>query len=89
MKDKKTAEQFRSASASTRTKRQRKTMEEVPTEGMDRNLQDDYRKSHELQGSGRGLWHFTHSYEANQKEWAKVDKAMGEGREKGYIKNCA
>ena len=56
MKDQKIAEQFRSASAPTRTKRQRKTMEEVPTEGMGRNLQEEYyRKSHELQASGREL----------------------------------
>ena len=44
--------------------------------------------SHELQASGRELWHFTHNYEANRKEWAEVDEAIGEGREKRYHKNC-
>ena len=32
---------------------------------------------------------FTHSCETNKNEWARADEAIGEGREKGYNKNCA
>ena len=67
----------------------RKTMGEAPTEGKGRNLQEYYRKSHELQVSGRELWHLTQSYEANEKEWAKGDETIEEGREKAYNKTCA
>ena len=52
-------------------------MEEAPNEEKGRNLQEDYKKSHELQASGRELLHFTHIYEANKREWARVDEAIG------------